>query len=160
VDTPRDGDVDAQESAGWRCLAFRLGSDEVLVAADAVAEVLDPPEPLTRVPSAPAWIVGVAAVHGVITLVADLSRLLGVTDAGAGRRLLLARGPDSAPVGLLVTEVIGTRPLPAELQAAATDETPDRNPALRTLTVPGGGACRILDVPALLRSEAFRAAQA
>lgn len=151
----------SQASASWRGLAFRLGSEQLLVAADAVGEVLDPPEPLTRIPGAPAWIDGVAAIHGVITLVADLACLLAVGEVatGRGRRLLLVRAPGSAQVGLLVTEVLGTLELDAEPPPATTDPLPEANAALRTFSVPGGHTHRLLDVLTLLHSEAFRVAQ-
>ncbi len=159
MDAPKGERLAAPGDARWRGLAFLLGTEEVLIASDAVAEVLDPPEPLTRIPGVPEWIQGVAAIRGAITLVVDLPRLLGVADGTTvpGRRLLLVRAPDSAPVGLLVADVLGTRDLDGEPQAAPAAEEPDLITAVRTCTVTGGQACRMLDVAALLRSEAFHA---
>jgi chemotaxis signal transduction protein len=161
MSTPHDDSPAAQVDEGWRGLAFRLGADEVLVASHAIAEVLDQPEPLTRVAGVPQWIEGVAAIRGAITLIVNLPRLLGIADTGAsrGRRLLLARVPDSPPVGLLVPEVLGPRQLDAAPTFAAAADEPESTPGLRTCTVSGGDTCSILDVPALLRGEAFRATQ-
>ncbi len=156
MDTRGDTDEDVQDGARWRALAFRLGEDELLVASESIAEVLDLPQPVTRIPGTPAWIAGVAAIRGVITLIVDLAGLLGIADAGAGRRLLLARTPDFAPVGLLVTDVIGTRELAAGPQPATLAGGPEVDAALRSFASTDRQPRRVLDIETLLRSEAFR----
>jgi purine-binding chemotaxis protein CheW len=158
VDTRGDTDEGVQDDACWRALAFRLGEDELLVASESIAEVLDLPQPVTRIPGAPAWIAGVVAIRGVITLIVDLAGLLGIADAGAGRsrRLLLARALDSSPVGLLVTDVIGTRELAAGPQPAVPAAGPEVDGALRDCASTDGQPRRVLHIETLLRSEAFR----
>src|SRR5687768_18608043 len=65
---------DAASEREWVGVAFRLGSENFLVAREETREVLGFPSVLTRVPGAKGWIRGVANVRGTLLPVVDLDR--------------------------------------------------------------------------------------
>ncbi|MEE3622434.1 chemotaxis protein CheW [Nitrospirillum sp. BR 11752] len=131
--------MSTQAGGSARVLTFRVGATRLAVPAGAVTEVLRPP-PITRVPHAPASLMGIATVRGSVVPVISLSRLL-EGDGGAapegGRVLLFDAGE---PVALAVNEV-GTL---ADLDTAG----PSPDGALYT---DGDGAARLIDLKELLR---------
>jgi twitching motility protein PilI len=94
----------------WVGVAFRLGSENFLVAREETREVLGFPAMLTRVPGARSWIRGLANVRGQLLPVVDLRAFLNAGSTGAGRssRVLVAHHRE-VPAGLLVDEVLGFR---------------------------------------------------
>ena len=106
--------------AGNGMLACRVGAETVALPAALVAEVLRP-RPLTRVPQAPAALLGVMNLRGQVLPVLSLARLRGgeaPPNEPAARIVVLAQQP---PVGLLVAAVTALGPAPglAELDVAA-----------------------------------------
>ncbi len=101
---------DAAGEREWVGVAFRLGSENFLVAREETREVLGFPSVLTRVPGAKSWIRGVANVRGTLLPVVDLRAFLGSGATGTGRssRVLVANHRE-VPAGLLVDEVLGFR---------------------------------------------------
>ena len=101
---------DAASEREWVGVAFRLGSENFLVAREETREVLGFPSVLTRVPGAKGWIRGVANVRGTLLPVVDLRAFLGsgVTGTGRSSRVLVANHRE-VPAGLLVDEVLGFR---------------------------------------------------
>jgi twitching motility protein PilI len=91
-------------------VAFRVSSENFLVAREETREVLGFPAVITRVPGAKAWIRGLANVRGQLLPVVDLRAFLGggVTTIGRGARVLVANHRE-VPAGLLVDEVQGFR---------------------------------------------------
>src|SRR5690606_28167887 len=61
----------------WVGVAFRLSSENFLVAREETREVLGFPSVVTRVPGAKAWIRGIANVRGQLLPVVDLRAFLG-----------------------------------------------------------------------------------
>jgi twitching motility protein PilI len=96
--------------AEWVGVAVRIGGEMYLLAREEVREVLGVPAPLTRVPGAKAWILGIANVRGALLPVIDLRQFLGggVTPTSRGARVVVAKHRD-VPAGLLVDEVLGFR---------------------------------------------------
>lgn len=114
---------EAGEEHVWTGLAFRLGDDGYVMPGDDVREVLTPP-PLTRVPGAADWLLGVANVRGDLVPVCDLRLLAGYPAAQSGRdaRVVVFQHPQ-APMGFLVDGVYGHRSfVPADQKHALADE--------------------------------------
>src|SRR5262249_47489253 len=92
-----------------RHVLFRAGDQRFGLPLEAAREVVPPPRAYTRVPHAPASVLGVMNVRGRIVTVVDFARLLalppGAAEPGAARVLVLeARKRD---LGLQVEEVAG-----------------------------------------------------
>ena len=90
-------------------LVFAVGSSLYAVPADTASEVVTVPS-LTRVPGAPAHLLGVFAHRGEVLPVVDLTRLVGTPMEGAFRRAVLLRTPKGA-VALTATRVLGVATL-------------------------------------------------
>ena len=58
----------------WIGVAFRMGGETFLVERDEAREVMGLPAPVTRVPGARRWIVGLANVRGQLLPVIDLKQ--------------------------------------------------------------------------------------
>ena len=101
---------DAATEHEWVGIAFRVGSENFLVARDETREVLGFPSVVTRVPGAKPWIRGLANVRGQLLPLVDLRAFLGggVTNIGRGSRVLVANHRE-VPAGLLVDDVQGFR---------------------------------------------------
>src|SRR5687768_15002340 len=65
---------DAASEREWVGVAFRLNTENFLVAREETREVLGFPSVVTRVPGAKSWIRGVANVRGTLLPVVDLDR--------------------------------------------------------------------------------------
>ncbi len=87
-------------------LTFALGEDVFGVELARIKEILSPP-PITLVPRAPADVLGVCSVRGLLVTVVDLRRRLKLAERVPTRRprILLAIAPSGEPVGLWVDEV-------------------------------------------------------
>lgn len=94
----------------WVGVAFRLGTENFLVARDETREVLGYPAILARVPGAKSWIRGLANVRGQLLPVVDLRAFLGggVIPSNRSARVLVANHRE-VPAGLMVDEVLGFR---------------------------------------------------
>jgi twitching motility protein PilI len=94
----------------WIGVAVRIGGEAYLFARDEVREVLGLPAPLTRVPGASQWIMGIANVRGQVLPIVDLRRFLGagVTPLTRNVRVVAVNHRD-IPTGLVVDEVQGFR---------------------------------------------------
>lgn len=87
-------------------LSFCLGDDVYAVALTSVREILSPP-PITPVPRAPAAVLGVCSVRGLLVTVVDLRKHLDLPAVAPARRsrILLTEGADREMFGVLVDEV-------------------------------------------------------
>jgi twitching motility protein PilI len=103
-------ETDAAGAPEWVGVALRMAGELYLVAREETREVLGVPSPLTRVPGARGWILGLASIRGQLLPVIDLRQYLGggVTPASRNTRLLVVNFRD-IPAGLLVDEVLGFR---------------------------------------------------
>jgi purine-binding chemotaxis protein CheW len=87
-------------------LSFRLGNDVHAVELARIREIVSSP-PLTEVPRAPADVIGICSVRGLLVTVVDLRRRLHLPEAPATRlsRILLANTDGGEVIGLFVDEV-------------------------------------------------------
>jgi purine-binding chemotaxis protein CheW len=95
-------------------LVFACGSSLYAVPSDTAAEVVNLPA-LTRVPGAPAHLLGVFAHRGEVLPVVDVARLLGRGAEEAFRRAVLVRAPRGA-VALTASKVLGVSALEGSLE--------------------------------------------
>ncbi|MEZ5584217.1 MAG: chemotaxis protein CheW [Candidatus Competibacteraceae bacterium] len=90
-------------------LAVRLGSWNLLLSMDDVAEIVPIPR-ITRVPGVATWLLGIANLRGTILSVVDLQEFLGgepSTPTPNSRLVVVHAG--EWEYGLLIHEVIGMR---------------------------------------------------
>jgi twitching motility protein PilI len=102
--------TDSALHGDWVGVALRMAGELYLAARDEVREVLVVPAPLTRVPGARSWILGLANVRGQLLPIIDLRQYLGsgVTPASRNTRVIIVNHRD-IPAGLVVDEVLGFR---------------------------------------------------
>lgn len=99
----------ADDSPEWTGLAFRVGEQALLAPKAEVREVIVPP-PVTRVPNAREWLLGLANVRGALITVVDLHRLcLDRPSLTQRAQRVLILNSDRYPLGFLVDEVVGYR---------------------------------------------------
>src|ERR1700733_3208920 len=102
--------TDAEKVGEWVGVALRMAGELYLVAREEAREVLGVPAPLTRVPGAKSWILGLANIRGQLLPVIDLRAFLGSgpTPPSRNTRVIVVNDRD-IPAGLLVDEVLGFR---------------------------------------------------
>lgn len=109
----RDVAAGAREGAAaqeWIGVAFRMGGETFLVERDEAREVMGVPTPITRVPGARQWIMGLANVRGQLLPVIDLKQYFGSGETVAGRNTrVIVVNHREIPAGLVVDEVLGFR---------------------------------------------------
>ena len=100
----------AAAGAEWVGVAARMAGELYLIAREEAREVLGIPSPLTRVPGAKAWILGLASIRGQLFPIVDLRQFLGggATPITRLTRIVVANHRD-VPAGLVVDEVLGFR---------------------------------------------------
>ena len=104
------GRPESIEAAGhWRGVGFRLGQRRLVSSFDEVMEILPMP-PVTPVPGAQAWMLGVANVRGTLLPVVDLKQFLEGerTVVHDGQRMLVVR-QSGGNVAMLIDELFGQR---------------------------------------------------
>lgn len=108
-------------SAGVKYLAFTLGREEYALRIEQVRE-LRGFEPVTRLPSAPAYILGVINLRGIIVPVADLriKLSLGAARYDSTTVVIIARTNDMT-VGLVVDGVSDVHELTPDQVRPAPD---------------------------------------
>ena len=98
--------TEASAMADEQFIIFRLGNQDYGVPIAAVREIARPPEQITRLPKAPAFIDGVMNLRGSVVPIVDLRRRFDVgaaENAGSQRIIMLAIGEIIA--GFLVDSV-------------------------------------------------------
>jgi purine-binding chemotaxis protein CheW len=106
---------------------FRLGDQEYGLPIAAVDEIARPPDRVTRLPKAPAFIDGVMNLRGVVVPIVDLRRRfeLPANQSGNARRILvLALG--GGKTGFMVDSVSEVMKVPAGAIGPAPDLSPDQ----------------------------------
>jgi twitching motility protein PilI len=104
------GRPESIEAAGhWRGVGFRLGERRFVSSFDEVMEILSLP-PVTPVPGAQPWMLGVANVRGTLLPVVDLKQFLEGerTVMHEGQRVLIVR-QSGGNVAVLIDELFGQR---------------------------------------------------
>ena len=107
---PVAGRPESIEAAGhWRGVGFRLGNRRLVSSFDEVMEILPMP-PVTPVPGAQPWMLGVANVRGTLLPVVDLKQFLEGerTVVHDGQRMLVVRQA-GGNVAVLIDELFGQR---------------------------------------------------
>jgi len=117
--------AESTEAGEWVGVALRMAGELYLVAREEAREVLGVPAPLTRVPGAKSWILGLANVRGQLLPIIDLRAFLGsgVTPQSRNTRVIVVNHRD-IPAGLLVDEVLGFR------RFSDSEFTSDRPPTI------------------------------
>ncbi|MGY0505948.1 chemotaxis protein CheW [Luteimonas sp. e5] len=101
--------LDAGGRSGWRGLAWRLGRRTLVSELDSVVEILGVP-PLTAVPGAQPWLLGLANVRGNLLPVVDLKLFLeGQRSVPQERQRLLSMRQPGGDVAFLIDELLGQR---------------------------------------------------
>ena len=102
--------TEAAAAGEWVGVALKMAGELYLVAREEAREVLGVPSPLTRVPGAKSWILGLANVRGALLPIIDLRAYLGGGETPAARtaRIIVVNHRD-IPAGLMVDEVLGFR---------------------------------------------------
>lgn len=102
--------ADSSQAGEWVGVALRMAGELYLVAREEAREVLGVPAPLTRVPGAKSWILGLANVRGQLLPIIDLRAFLGSgpTPMSRNARIVVVNHRD-IPAGLVVDEVLGFR---------------------------------------------------
>lgn len=102
-------DMAAGQAEAWAGLGFRIEDNWMAAPRDDVLEVIVPP-PLTRIPNARSWLLGVANVRGNLLTIVDLRQFLGLPAVEPHRaQRVLVLNSTHYPVGYLVDEVAGHR---------------------------------------------------
>ncbi len=93
----------------WRGVGFRLGARRFVSSFDEIVEILSLP-PVTPVPGAQAWMLGVANVRGSLLPVVDLKQFLEGerTVVHEGHRVLVVR-QSGGNVAVVIDELFGQR---------------------------------------------------
>jgi twitching motility protein PilI len=94
----------------WVGVAARMAGELYLIAREEAREILGLPSPLTRVPGAKPWILGLASIRGQLYPIVDLRQYLGggATPITRLTRIVVVNHRD-VPAGLVVDEVLGFR---------------------------------------------------
>ncbi|GIX38394.1 MAG: pilus biogenesis protein [Silanimonas sp.] len=145
----------------WRGVGFRVGRHRLVGAFGDVLEIINLP-PLTPVPGAQPWMLGLANVRGSLYGVVDLKQFLeGERSAvNEGQRVLLVRQPGGNVI-LLVDELYGQR----AFNDAHLVERPEQFDGRYASVVSrayrlGDTTWGVLDIPLLCRTPEFRQAAA
>jgi twitching motility protein PilI len=104
------GRPESIEAAGhWRGVGFRLGQRRFVSSFEEVVEILSLP-PVTPVPGAQSWMLGVANVRGSLLPVVDLKQFLEGerTIVHDGQRVLVVRQA-GGNVAVIIDELFGQR---------------------------------------------------
>ncbi len=152
----------AEAGSEWVGVALRMAGEVYLVAREEAREVLNVPAPLTRVPGARAWLLGLASLRGALFPVIDLRQFLGggATPSARTTRIVVANHRD-VPAALVVDEVLGFRRFPERAFSAALPTT--IVPCARFLAgsfVHEGAGLPVLSLRRLLEDATFLAASA
>jgi twitching motility protein PilI len=94
----------------WVGVAARMAGELYLVAREEAREVLGIPSPLTRVPGAKPWVLGLASIRGQLFPIIDLRQYLGggATPLTRLTRIIVVNHRE-VPAGLVIDEVLGFR---------------------------------------------------
>lgn len=134
-------------------LAIALAGELYGLELTRVREILSPP-PLTMVPRAPADVIGVCSVRGLLVTVLDLRRRLQVEEQPSTRRtrILLVQCDWGEVVGLLVDEVRQVvRLAEQEIEVASNVLGGDVSEHVLGIGRPGGEILVLLDLASIVK---------
>src|SRR5207342_2032486 len=104
------GRPELNEAPGhWRGVGFRLGQHRLVTSFEEIVEILPLP-PVTPVPGAQPWMLGVANIRGSLLPVVDLKQFLEGerTVVHEGQRVLVVR-QSGGNVAVVIDELFGQR---------------------------------------------------
>ena len=133
-------------------LAFALGADLYALELKRIREIVGPP-PITPVPRAPAGVIGVCSVRGLLVTVLDLRRRLRLLEQPVSRRsrILLVNAAAGETVGLLVDEVRQViRLAESEIEMAASAFGAEMSEQVAGVGRPDGAFVVLLDLDAVV----------
>lgn len=145
----------------WRGIAFRLGSHLLAASFSEVVEIISVP-PLTPVPGADAWLLGVANLRSSLLPVVDLKQYLEGerTVQHAGTRALVVR-QSGGNVAVLIDELLGQRNFHLGQLAPGEDiGTSGYAPFVQQAYRVGDVVWGVFDMARLTRTPEFRQAAA
>lgn len=145
----------------WRGIGFRIGDRYFVSSLAEVNEILSLP-PLTFVPGARSWLLGIANVRGNLIPVIDLRDFVGGGRSATSdtTRVLMVRQP-AGNIGLLIDEVLGQRSFSKEQLDEAVGEADEHYSRFVGENVQLGEALwGLFSVAALARSSEFQQAAA
>ncbi len=110
----------------WRGVGYRIGNHRLASGFDEVLEILPLP-PVSPVPGAQPWMLGVANVRGNLLPIVDLKQFLEGerTVMHEGQRVLLVRQP-GGNVAVLIDELFGQRSFTEQQQLDAEQIASER----------------------------------
>ena len=144
------------ESQEWSGVTFGLAGERLTCNISNITEIIPCP-PVTSVPGAKDWIIGLANVRGELLTVIDLNRFLtGDRTVADLRTRLLTTTLNKAPIGLLISEVYGQRHF---LDGDSRESALPEDSALRSIVSRqhdvGSETWQELDLDALFNSAEF-----
>ncbi|MBZ0223762.1 MAG: purine-binding chemotaxis protein CheW [Dokdonella sp.] len=150
------------EAAGlWRGIGYRIGDRHFVSPIGEVNEILTL-TPLTGVPGAKSWLLGIANVRGNLVPVVDLRDFIlgGRSPSSDSTRILIVRQVGGS-IGLLVDEVLGQRSFGENQLVEASGESDDRYaPYVGESVQLGDVQWGLFSMAALVRSAQFQQAAA
>jgi purine-binding chemotaxis protein CheW len=146
---------EASAMAHEQFIIFRLGNQDYGIPIAAVSEIARPPEHITRLPKAPAFIDGVMNLRGSVVPIVDLRRRfdLSTTEHAASQRILiLALGGVTA--GFLVDSVSEVMKAQIDAIRPAPELSPDQMRLIsRVINLEAQGRLILLVDPAQLLDQ-------
>jgi chemotaxis signal transduction protein len=99
-----------REEPDFEVAVCRVGDERLALPVTRLREIVPLP-PLTLLPGAPTWLLGIAQVRGTLLSVVALGALLGLGGSGANARYAALLDADQGPIAFTVDEVLGYRRL-------------------------------------------------
>jgi len=147
-----------QQNQDLRFLAFKLNNSEFAFPIDAVDEVAQVPEQITKLPKTPKFLEGVVNLRGVVLPVVDQRRRFDMpaTHGNAGRRLVVVR-TEAHRAGLIVDSVTEVLRCSSDAIKPAPDLTGEAAGLVRSvINLEAAGRMLLLLDPSELLSRAER----
>lgn len=160
----------------WAAVLFRLHTHQFLTPLEQIAEVLELPWEITRVPGTKPWLLGVANNRGTLLPIYDLAALMEGgqppnrrkrQESGADRRrelrsrerVLVVR-QDELPCGLVVSEAIGMRYIKnADRVDGAHEDLGPSRPYVESFFLLDGAPVPVIRLVELMADPIFNAAK-
>jgi len=122
-----ESQTDGNAMADEQFIIFRLGDQEYGLPIGAVDEIARPPEQITRMPKAPAFVDGVMNLRGIVVPIVDLRRRfeLAAKEPGRAQRILVL-AMAGGKTGFMVDGVSEVMKVPATAIRAAPELSPEQ----------------------------------
>jgi purine-binding chemotaxis protein CheW len=150
-----DAATEANAMAAEQFIIFRLGDQEYGMPIAAVGEIARPPERITRLPKAPAFIDGVMNLRGVVVPIVDLRRRFDlVAKEQEGSQRILVLEVTGVRAGFIVDSVSEVMKVSIEAICPAPELSPDQMRLIsRIVNLESNGRIILLVDPAQLLDQ-------